>query len=199
MDPNFNRFTGKSNGFAPSSYFKIEEMVNLDSWMVPGLFCDMGLNIPLEEARKMVTLDSEENSLGLPAGDFTVLQINRYMMNRYRPSSSRHSSALIGGDKVNQKLGPEFYSHYSWVDPAAAILTEEEILDLLTQQNSRIIFNNLAPWGVTLFPRDAHDVKYLSVFRNSKEYVCRTKADRQTGILFYTYSSEIFNCVICND
>ena len=197
LDPEFTRESQKSVGFAPTSFFKMEESSKLDNWMVPGLFCDLGVNIPLAEARKMLASDRAENSLNLPATDFTVLEVNRYMINKYSPAPHSHSPALMGM-KMNPTLGP-IYDMYSWVDPSAAILTEEELVQLLTDQDAMFMYPNLAPWPVTMFPRDVHDVKYLSVFRNNQEYVCRTKADRQRGVEFFTESSEIFNCIICKD
>ena len=57
----------------------------------------------------------------------------------------------------------------------------------------------MAPWPCTAFPRDREDVKLMSVFRNNKEYVCRTFADRQRNIEYFSPDSEIFSCKICGD
>ena len=198
MDPTFTRTSQKSFGFSPPSYFKEEDISNLERWMVPGLFCDMGLNIPLSEARTMLAGDRVENSLGLSAGDFSVLEVNKYIRSKYTPAMASHSPAFMG-TKINPALGPIFYSMYSWVDPSAAILTEFEIIQLLTDQHAMFLYSNLAPWPTTLFPRDVNDAKQLSVIRDGVEYVCRTRADRQKGVDYYTCSSEIFNCVICKD
>ena len=198
LDPSFIRTSLKSFGFAPISFFKPEDSSGLDTWMVPGLLCDMGLNIPLSEAKNLFASDISENPLGVPVGDLSVLVVNNYLKRKYSPALHSHSPAFMG-NKMNQALGPIFYTMYSWVDPSAAILTELEILQLLTDQDALFMYPNLAPWPVTIFPRDIHDAKYFSVFRNGEEYVCRTKADRQKGVDYFSEHSEIFNCVICKD
>ena len=40
-------------------------------------------------------------------------------------------------------------------------------------------------------------LKIHSVFKEGREFVCRTIADRQKGLAFYTDNSEIFSCIIC--
>ena len=81
--------------------------------MVPGLFCDLGVDISLAEARKMLASDRGENSLNLPPHDFTVLDINRFMISKFSPAGHKHSPALMGM-KINPKLGTEIYNMYSW-------------------------------------------------------------------------------------
>ena len=137
-------------------------------------------------------------NFSIPAVSFSILQINRFLMKNFTPKPHHHTPALLG-NKINQALGPYFYSVYSWVDPSAAILTEVELFQLLKDQNATFLYPNLAPWGATLFPKDDADVKYFSVLRNGTEYVCRTKATRQKGVEFYTEDSELFSCIICKD
>ena len=142
--------------------------------------------------------DQLENTLSLPSSDLTLTAVNKYLMAKYAPTPSNASQADLR-NKLTKDLGQVFYQVYSWVDPSYRVLTDKDIRDLLMEQQAMFMYSNLAPWPCTMFPRNPADVKYLSVFRNGTEYVCRTRADRQRGIEYYSNSSEIFQCKICCD
>ena len=131
--------------------------------------------------------------------EFSLKQVNNYLrVFNKRTKIYDVRNALTG--KMNRLLGQEFYLSYQWMDTDERVLTDKDILFFLERNNAESLALNMAPWPCTIVPRDhGASVKYQSVFKNGIEYVARTLCERQTGVDFYTDSSQIFSCVVCGD
>ena len=201
MCPHFARVSKGLRGLAPIESVSEEDFLVLRAWEVPGVLFDFGHHLTLKEASRLLAEEEQrENILGITAFRYSLRQVNFFLEGKFSSSDvpGGHSSAFVL-DRRSVELGEDIYKFYSWIDPGIRSLGPMELDQFLDHSNLSFFKSNVAPWPMTLFPKDPHDVKYLSVCRDGYEFVCRTMASRQRDLKFFTNSSEIFSCAICGD
>ena len=103
-------------------------------------------------------------------------------------------------DRLNLKLGEEFYKTNPWVCRKSAQYHPDErkqLIDVMGYAAHQII-DQFPPWWSFLFPTDETDRKNWSLVRNGVTYVSTSKAVRNNGITFINNSTTLDICPICS-
>ena len=177
-----------------------EVLTGLRIFEVPGLLFDFGQHFSFKDVSRFISEEEQVQARGISAIHYSLKKLNDYLERNFSASEiDRRGSSAFLSDRRSFELGDNLYRFYTWIDPGVRCLGPTELFQFLDHCDLGFLKGNIAPWPATLFPKDSHDVKYFSVIRDGVEFVCRTMALRQTDVKFYTESSEIFSCCICND
>ena len=197
---NFSRSSAGLRGLVSVDLVSEEIFVDLRIFEVPGLLFDFGQHFSVKDVSRFIAENEQIQPRGISTAHYSLKRLNDYLEENFVASNvdGKRSSAFLS-DRRSFELGDNLYRFYSWIDPSVRCLGPNELSQFLLHCDLGFLRDNIAPWPATLFPKDSHDVKYMSVVRNGVEFVCRTMALRQTDVKFYTESSEIFSCTICGD
>ena len=197
---NFSRSSLGLRGLVSLDTVSAEDFDGLRMFEIPGVLFDFGQKFSTKDVSRFLSAEEHGHIRGITAVHYSLKRLNDYLELKYASSliEGGGSSSFLS-DRRSLELGSNLYRFNSWIDPGVRCLGPTELSQFLVHCDIGFLRSNIAPWPATLFPKDAHDVKYRSVIRDGIEYVCRTMALRQTDVKFYTESSEIFSCIICGD